>query len=357
MTKILEFRAILRVYYQKFQAIIDPVVKFIVAFIVFHMVNQALGYDERLTKIPVEVLLSLFCAFTPSSVLVFLAMLVSLLHVYSVSVVLVLMAVIIFLILYCFFFRFAPKYGYAVVAVPLLFPLNLSYSVPLFLGLTANPITILPTSCGIVVYHLLRIINTEATAEVTNLDDILELYIRVLDSLVSNKQMILEIIVFALVITAVYLVRLLKIEYAFEISIAVGAAVCILGFLIGSLKFDTTGKTGSIIVGTLLSAAIVLVLQFFKRVLDYTAVENVQFEDDDYYYYVKAVPKIDIAVPHLRIKRINDRQQEEEPEEKTEELEKEPEMERRIRLRRETKRGQEPAEEKEAFQEQGNSED
>ena len=28
-------------------------------------------------------------------------------------------------------------------------------------------------------------------------------------------------------------------------------------------------------------------------ILDYKHTERVQFEDDDYYYYVKAVPKID----------------------------------------------------------------
>ena len=33
--------------------------------------------------------------------------------------------------------------------------------------------------------------------------------------------------------------------------------------------------------------------------------EYTQFEDDDYYYYVKAVPKIKIAAPKKDVKRIN----------------------------------------------------
>ena len=59
------------------------------------------------------------------------------------------------------------------------------------------------------------------------------------------------------------------------------------------------------ILGTIGSAAIAIVIQFFRRALDYTAVENVQFEDDDYYYYVKAVPKINVSMPQMRVKRIN----------------------------------------------------
>ena len=54
---------------------------------------------------------------------------------------------------------------------------------------------------------LFHIINTEAISEVSNLDDTLELYMRVLDALVKNRQMFLEIIVFSLVIIAVYIIR------------------------------------------------------------------------------------------------------------------------------------------------------
>ena len=39
--------------------------------------------------------------------------------------------------------------------------------------------------------------------------------------------------------------------------------------------------------------------------LDYSRTEYVQFEDDEYYYYVKAVPKISIAVPQKKVKKIN----------------------------------------------------
>lgn len=43
-----------------------------------------------------------------------------------------------------------------------------------------------------------------------------------------------------------------------------------------------------------------LVLQLTVFSLDYSRTEYVQFEDDEYYYYVKAVPKITIAVSEKR---------------------------------------------------------
>jgi hypothetical protein len=73
------------------------------------------------------------------------------------------------------------------------------------------------------------------------------------------------------------------------------------------LKFGSVGNIGGMILGTIFSALISIVVLFFRHILDYTSVENVQFEDDDYYYYVKAVPKIKIELPKRSVKHINEK--------------------------------------------------
>lgn len=309
MMSLLEFRARVRTLYQKLSIYIDPMLKFIVALLVFTVINKVIGYDARFTKASILLLLSLISAFTPSSILVLMAMAVSIAHIYSVIKLLAFLIIIILAILYCLFLRFTPKYGYVVVAVPILFAINIPYAVPILLGLIANPLTILPTSCGVIVFYLFRIIKEEAISQTTiGLDETLVLYQRVIDKMLENKRMIMTIIVFALILAIVYVVRRLKIEYAYEIAIAVGAVTSILGFLIVDLRLDNSKQIGTMILGTLIAAVLVLVIQFFKRVLDYTAVENVQFEDDDYYYYVKAVPKINVSIPQVKVKRINEQQ-------------------------------------------------
>ena len=52
--------------------------------------------------------------------------------------------------------------------------------------------------------------------------------------------------------------------------------------------------------------ALAAVYHFFVFAVDYTRTEYVQFEDDDYYYYVKAVPKIAISLPDVKVQRFND---------------------------------------------------
>ncbi len=304
---ILELRAHILRFLQKFQLVVEPVVKFIIAFVVFRSINNAIGHQTTLMSLPVELLLSFLGAFTPAVILTLLAAVVSLAHIYVASPILAILVAILMAILYCFIARFSGKYGYVVLATPVLFLLKIPYVVPLLLGLIANPLTIIPTACGVIVYRMFQVISSAAVVDNTMaMEDILTLYIDVIDRLIADKQMLLTIGVFFVIILVMYLVRKISIEYVFEISIAVGAIVCILGFLSADTVFHTELDIISMVFGTVGSMLIVLVFQFFRLALDYTAVERVQFEDDDYYYYVKAVPKINLAVPERSVKKISE---------------------------------------------------
>ena len=57
--------------------------------------------------------------------------------------------------------------------------------------------------------------------------------------------------------------------------------------------------------GCVVSAGLAILLQLTVFSMDYSRTEYVQFEDDEYYYYVKAVPKLTIAVPEKRVKKIS----------------------------------------------------
>ena len=60
---------------------------------------------------------------------------------------------------------------------------------------------------------------------------------------------------------------------------------------------------------TIGSTIVVLLFVIFGYAGDYTRVEYAQFEDDDYYYYVKAVPKISIPEADTKVKTFSSVQQ------------------------------------------------
>ena len=305
MTNLLEFKEKLNHFYAKNGRYLCPVFKCIIAFVVFTLINKNIGYDQRLTNIFVVLGLSVPSAFLPAAVLVILAALFTTLHVYYVSPMLSIIVIVIFLILYLLFIRFMPKSGYAVLAVPVLYTLNIPFTVPVLLGIVSGPIAIIPVSCGTVIYYLFKTIK-EATlvSNGTSVEDILGVYKYVIDHLTSNKEMILAIIVFGIVLLLTYFIRNLSIDYAFYIAILAGVVVNVLAFLIGGLILNITMKLTFIILGSILSGVLVVVIQFFRLNLDYSTVEFTQFEDDDYYYYVKAVPKVKITAPKKDVKRI-----------------------------------------------------
>ena len=66
---------------------------------------------------------------------------------------------------------------------------------------------------------------------------------------------------------------------------------------------------GSLIIGNVLAAVAGLILELFLFSVDYARSERLQFEDDEYYYYVKAIPKVAVTTPEKTVKKINERQE------------------------------------------------
>lgn len=313
LTKLLEFRGMARRFFQKYQVIIEPVFRFIISYLAFHTINKTLAYNTTVASPVIELGMAFVGALLPPIVLILLCAMLAILQVYSASPILAALVIVIFAVLYCFIARFSGKYGYAVVAVPLLFVFKIPYLVPLLLGMIATPMAIFPTVSGVIIYYVFNVIQEAATRQdITSLDATLALYIDVVNSLFKNKEMFITAAIFAVVILVMWLVRKMRFEFVFEITIVLGAIINILGFLLANLQMDINVGTGSMILGTIVSMLLVFVAQFFRMVLDYTSVENVQFEDDDYYYYVKAVPKIDVAMLQKNVTTFSDA---EEPEE------------------------------------------
>ena len=65
-----------------------------------------------------------------------------------------------------------------------------------------------------------------------------------------------------------------------------------------------------LLIGALISLAVALLYHFFVFTVDYTRTEYVQYEDDDYVYYVKAVPKIKVTEKNRNVTNIKSEENE-----------------------------------------------
>lgn len=133
----------------------------------------------------------------------------------------------------------------------------------------------------------------------------LESYKYIFQHLIDNKDLLLTIVVFAVVLIITHVIYRLSVEYSWYAAIIVGGLFEIILFLVGNVVLNASISIGEILLGSICAVIIAVVAQFFKTVVDYSRVENTQFEDEEYYYYVKAVPKIVMTKQQKNVKKIN----------------------------------------------------
>ncbi len=136
--------------------------------------------------------------------------------------------------------------------------------------------------------------------------DITEKYVQMIRVLISNQTMLVMVAMCAVGILAVYLLRILSIDYAWILAIVMGSVAQMAVVLMGDYLYDVQVPLQELIIGFTVSLVIAGLYHFFVFAVDYSRTEYTQFEDDDYVYYVKAVPKVVVTKSDVRVQRIND---------------------------------------------------
>jgi len=306
MTELLELREKIKVIYAKYEVFIQPVIKMLLAFATLSVINGELGYMTRLDNMALVLIASLTCSFLPMVAIALFAMLFSLLHMYALALEVAVVGLCVYLVMFLLFFRFSKKQSVVLVLVPLLFVMKIPYVMPVVMGLVGSPASVISVGCGVVVYYLLIAVSGNASTISTMADEEATAKLRLMiDGLLSNKAMLITITAFVITVIVVYLVRRMSVDYSWTIATVAGAMVNMLILLLGDLLYDTNISVGGVIIGAVVAVALGKVVEFFYHCLDYSRTEKVQFEDDEYYYYVKAVPKMNVTAPTKTVKKIN----------------------------------------------------
>lgn len=300
MHKILELRETYRLLYSKYSMYIEAVIKFVVALIALIVINSYVGAFAILKNPLVVILISLVCAVLPKTLSAMLVMLTIVGHMFAISIEVALIVLVMFIVMYLLFFRFTSKESAVLVIMPILCAIGIPYIMPIILGLVASPVSAVSLIFGTLVYFILSFVGNdyEKIVEIAK-DDGFEVLSMFIEKVMKNMAFYYCIIALVVVLVLVYVLKRLSMDYSWIIAVCAGGGIQIIVFLVGCFMFDMSLFCGilSVILGGLLTVVIAWFLQFFLHSVDYTKAEKVQFEDDDYYYYVKAVPKIKVAAP------------------------------------------------------------
>lgn len=306
MTTLLELREKLKWLYSRNEAFILPVIKFVLAFIVFATINGQMKYMTRLDNIVIVLVVALMCSFLPWGALIFLAAIFTVAHMYALSLEVAVVGLCIYLLMFLLFFRFSPKDSLVVVLTPMLFLFKIPYVMPVVMGLVGGPASAVSVGCGVVVYFLLSAVTGNAnTIKTMGAEEAAAKIRLMINGVLANKQMMVMAAAFVITVIVVYLIRRMSMDYSWTIAMIAGAMTELVILLVGDLLYDINMSIINAILGAIVAIMVGKAVEFFRFCVDYSRTEKVQFEDDEYYYYVKAVPKMTVTAQANTVKKIN----------------------------------------------------
>lgn len=306
MTAMLEMKQKIRVFYSQHDMIILPILKFILAFITFTGINSTLGFMEELNSIFIVLILSILCSLLPINAIVVFGFVLIIGHSYGLGLEVAAFALALLILLTILFLRFSTKDNLALILTPIGFGLRIPTAIPVACGLLRNPLSAVPASCGVILYHLMKLLKDNSAILRGKDTEILDKMKLLLDGLVKNQEMWLTMLAFVIVIMLTYLVRKMSVDYSWHIAIVGASLLYVAVVAAGGLFLDIETSISGVLISAAGALVIGFIIEFFAMGVDYSRTENLQYEDDEYVYYVKAVPKAFVTTPNREIKSIRD---------------------------------------------------
>lgn len=307
MTLLLTIREQIRNFYQRFQQGLNPIFRFLFSFILFMALNDMFPYSDVFGKILIIAGFSFICMWLPLGAIFFLSVLYTCGQLVVTVPEIAVVYLLLFLVSYLIYIRLEIHTCLPLLFVPCAFFFHIPYVVPILVGILIGPAGIIPTAFGVLLYFFSVHVNDTVALLGNASDGQIEAYRYLIEQTFSDKQMLLMMIVFSFVIGIVWACYRMSRQDAWNQAIIIGGILGMVLFLAGAYVLDVEVDIVNMIIGFMIAVVVGIVVQFFKCIIDYSRVEYVQFEDEEYYYYVKAVPKVSMAQAERNIKRINAR--------------------------------------------------
>lgn len=308
MTALLMVKQKIKSFYSDAEVFLLPVFKFLLALIYFIGINENLGFMASLNSPFIVVILALVCSVLPWNVIVYIGFALIIGHCYALGIETAVFVGILILFMLLMFMRFSKKNNIVLVFTEILLYFGAEALLPIGAGLLADTTSCMPAGCGVILFYFISYVSGQASvlrSAGAGDEEMLTRVKTLADGLINNKEMWLTVIAVVAVILLVRIIRSSSADYAWRIAIVAGGVVYLFIMLAGGLFLDVNVNMADLIIGTVISVIIGIILEFFVFGGDYSRTERLEYQDDEYYYYVKAVPKATVAVTSRSIKKIN----------------------------------------------------
>lgn len=297
-------------FYYAHKTILNYVFRVVVLFVSLLLLKNHTGYNTLLTNFWVIVAISVLGAFAPYKYFLLILLAYTAVQMYSISLAVGIVVTIIFVIMYLLFFRYSPNYAMVMILTPILFIIRLELLVPLLLAIMSPAISGITILFGTIFFYIVKFVDINATAisSTVGMDELAKGQM-LIEGVFSGYEFLFMTIIMIAVFLVVHFLKKISVNYSNEIAIASGTGMFIVLTIAAELLFGdlTTSKLLGYTLGAIGTGVIAYIINMIKNPLDYTRTELVEFEDEEYQYYVRAVPKATFEKEIVNVKKINKR--------------------------------------------------
>ena len=290
---------------QRILAAGDPYIvmaaKAITALTVLLSINAAFPYRALLSRGLIVAAVSLLCSILPWTYITVFGGLFVLGQLSALSLEAFVFFLVIAVVLAVLSYVTLPGCGILLALLPVLLSWKIPTAAVLLAGLFGGITAFVSVAGGTAVYYVLKLIADNAavlsgeqtvTASGETVSTLVQRLLLLVKGVLGHEEMLAAVLVFGLTTLLVHLLSRADVDYARVIAVGAGAVFCPALMMAASQLAGVRMSAGMVFLSAFVGLLVSLAALFLTVSLDYPHTEKVRFEDDDYYYFVKAVPKI-----------------------------------------------------------------
>ncbi|MDO4975853.1 MAG: hypothetical protein Q4E53_01185 [Eubacteriales bacterium] len=295
-------------FYQDKHRVITPILRFLLSLAVLFILKEMFPFGAIVDKTWCLVAISVIQAFLPLSFLYYIGSIFIIYNLWQVSFDLSIGFLVFVIVCVICYFRIDSRYTYLALVVPALFYLKVGIVIPAVLAVAIGFHALVPTLAGVVLYYfyvtLLEVVPILKGAEVSGMGAGV---MYAANSIIKNQTFFIVVVASALTIILTSLLNRMFNERAWLISGALGSAIMAFTVMAGSLYYKVNIPIWNVLIEMAVSFVLCLIFNLFRGIGDVSRIEKTVFEDDEYIYYVKAVPKVKVSQSDRNVKIINEK--------------------------------------------------
>lgn len=294
----------------KYEIIIIRVWKALLCFFSLFSIKFAFNNSSIIDNYLIILIISIVGAFVPLSATALIIIFMTVVHIASFSPQAAFAVCIMLILFYFISIYYKSENKWSIVFSMVFYQLKIPFLVPMLTGLVGNINDVVSITSGATIGYYLKLL-VENKAVLTNGMSEVDAFSLIFKQMLLSPNFYYFLASQIAMFLIVNILRSKGIKHAPLIGVSFGSLISGIIIITGNLFFESSNNIFVVILKAFITWIIGVVITYFFVETDYSSPESFQMEDDEYFYYVTAIPKVHFTKEDRRIKKVTDSKEKE----------------------------------------------